>query len=126
MFRMLFSFVININPEFSDLKDPGDLILLLDNKSKTKKYVEFKNVIINLDSSNLLREFVEYKDRYQYNTINYDTVCKSFQEQYQDNQFHQITQRLWTLSLLDTINERPQEARSRMPNTSIDGSEARN
>lgn len=120
MFRMLFSFVININPEFSDLKDPGDLILLLDNKSKTKNYVEFKNVIINLDSSNLLR------DRYQYNTIYYDTVCKSFQEQYQDNQFHQITQRLWTLSLLDTINERPQETRSRMPNTSIDGSEAGN
>lgn len=98
---------------------------------KILKRQEFEAYVLeyatpNIFEPNHLRSFWDELYRRQYGELFYRIVCESFDPKNKDSQMHQAVYRIWCISHLDTINEHPQEARSRMPEASIDGFPASN
>lgn len=129
--QYLFTLLKHMDPELPDFSQVN-LMNHLKEKGERDKHLKFaqyiQNEILNVNTSepNLLRTFWETVYREQYGSIYYKFVCESFQENYKDSLVHQVVQQIWAVSLLDTINQEPKEARSRMPGESIDGLPAPN
>jgi hypothetical protein len=131
----MFNLIKRINPAIpADINTPSELNVYLEEEFKKKKREDFFTFLINYKGNqinnpfetNRLRAFWEEVARGDYGTILYQTICESFQENFEDSEPHKIIKQIWILSQLDTIHEQPQEARSRMPNSSIDGKPALN
>jgi hypothetical protein len=99
---------------------------------KIRQRQEFENYVLkeyenkDIFEPNHLRSFWEELYRKQYGELFYKIVCENFEIHNKDNLLHQVVYQIWCVSHLDTINEIPQEARSRMPNASIEGTSAPN
>ena len=107
---------------------PGNNTISWEQRTAERLGKEFGEYLDAVDyfEPDLLRCFWETVQRFQYGKAYYQLVCESFQEQYRNKPRHQKGQLLWQLSLLDTINQQPQEARTRMPGKSSDGLKAPN
>lgn len=76
---------------------------------------------MSIFESNHLRAFSEKLQRHDYARFYYQIICESFEKEVVSGDVHSLIRQIWCISQLDTINRYPKEARSRMPNASING-----
>lgn len=123
----MFSLLKRMSPNLAHMKEMSEVADQLKQQRDVEKRKEFEAYVLEeygeatLFETNLLRSFWEKLQRHQYGKICYKIVCESSEEQHQHNPLHRIVQNIWLASQLDTMNENPREARSRMPATSFDG-----
>ena len=128
----LFSTLKCIDQDFASMEDMSEIIYYHEKKSYIRKRKDFESFILekyeksNTFDPNFLLKFWETLERNQYGKVCYKIVCESFERQHKDSLLHQIVQQIWLTSQLDTMNEYPKEARSRMPGASFDGISAPN
>jgi hypothetical protein len=127
-----FALLKRIKPEIAHKRNMAEAMTEQARASKAEQRKRFEAYVLNtyqqLDISvpNYLRDFWEVISRKQYGQLCYQMVCESFDPQNKDSEVHRIIQTIWAISKLDTIHIKPQEARSRMPNASVDGTNAPN
>ncbi len=127
-----FSTITQANPEFSDIQSPDEIEERIvekaerEQREKFEKY--FKEIFPKPDFFELndLRKFWENLYRSQDGKIFYEIVCEALSSESTSSDFHKAVLNVWFLSLIDTIHEKPQEARSRMPGLSYAGIQASN
>lgn len=123
----LFSLMKRLDPDLAAVKTAADLEAFHAQKYEAKKLQEFKDFILhnyaNLDqlTPDFLSDFWETIERQQYGKIYYQIICESFEDKHKDSLLHRRAQHLWLASQLDTMNQNPKIARSRMPGASFDG-----
>jgi hypothetical protein len=130
--KYMFSLLKRMKPDLANMEEMSEVISHHKNAWSVKKREKFEVYVLeeygkqNLLEDNFLRSFWEVLERNQYGQVCYKIVCESFQNQHKNNPLHQIVQQIWFASQLDTMNEHPKEARSRMPRASFNGTHAPN
>lgn len=126
----MYSLLKRIDPSLANVEKMTDVIEHKKEQWNLQKHKKFESYVLenykkaNTFEPNLLRSFWETLERNQFGEICYKIVCESFEKK--DSLVHQIVQQIWCVSQLDTMNEHPKEARSRMPAASFDGNLAPN
>lgn len=129
-----FSLIKRLDPQHSELASMEDLEPHIKQKHLQSQRVEFieyieqhpENQFQDIFEPNRIRRFHEELYRKQYGRIWHQMICESFEEENRNSQIHQTVQSLWRVSLLDTLHDRPADARSRMPSASVDGKKGPN
>ena len=128
----IFSLLKKMQPILNGMQTLEEVTAYKEAEWNTKKRAEFQTYVINeFNKTDIfepvkLRAFWEKLQREQYGSICLEMICESFTEEYKGSQAHQIVRQIWTVSHLDTLHAQPQEAKSRMPGSSIDGKFAPN
>lgn len=128
----IFSLLKRMKPDLAHMKNMSEVIPHLEKQWDSEKRKEFESYILekyrktNLSEPNLLRSFWQMVESQQYGKVCYKIVCESYEEQHKGSLLHQTVKQIWLTSQLDTMNEHPKEARSRMPEKSFDGIPASN
>lgn len=127
-----FPLIKHLEPDLAHMEDISELPPYLERKWGSTNRKEFESYVLekygkpNLFEPNLLRSFWQIVAGQQYGKVCYKIVCESFEEQHKGSLLHQTVKQIWLTSQLDTMNEHPKEARSRMPGVSSDGVSAPN
>ncbi|GEM_PF-2378555 len=130
--QYMFNLLKRMRPELASLEEMSNFIPHEQKRWDAEEREEFEDYIsteygkLNPFEANHLRGFWEKLEGHQYKKLCYKIVCESFDEEYIDSPVHQFVQKIWAVSQLDTIHQKPKEGRSRMPAASIDGTYAPN
>ena len=128
--RYVFDLLKLMQSELAPMREMSEVIehqktqWALAHRAEFEVYILTEYGKLNPFEPNHLRGFWEKLEGHQYGKLCYEIVCESFEGQRSD--IHQLVRQIWEVSQLDTINARPQEARSRMPGRSFDGMDAAN
>lgn len=118
-----------MDPSLADLSDQTMLEQHIKEKSKKRDFAQLVKLLKGITTQddlmeeNFLRSFSEHLHRENLGKAFYKMACESFTNPTKENK---RVRQMWALSLLDTINRHPLEARSRMPARSFDGQTAPN